>query len=77
MDLTWSHSRPVQIDDKFNHRHITPELFEMIEEALGSLGEFGEVRLIVARGKLRFLVTQRSLDVKKWQPGKLIENLGK
>ncbi len=42
---------------------------EMIEEALSSLGNFGEVRLIVEKGKLRFLVMQKSVDVFKWQPG--------
>ena len=43
----------------------------MIDEALTSLGEFGEVRLIVEKGKLRFLVTQKSFDALKWQPGEM------
>jgi hypothetical protein len=46
----------------------------MIEEALVSLGEFGEVRLIVEKGRLRFLVTQKSFDAQKWQPGAIGEN---
>lgn len=41
----------------------------MIEEALNSLGDFGEVRLVVEKGRLRFLQTQKSLDVLKWAPG--------
>lgn len=45
----------------------------MIDEALGSLGEFGEVRLVVEKGRLRFVVTQRSYDALKWQPGKIVE----
>ena len=43
----------------------------MIDEALNSLGDYGEVRLIVEKGRLRFLVTQRSYDALKWQPGNL------
>lgn len=41
----------------------------MVDEALSSLGEYGEVRLIVEKGRLRFLVTQKSYDALKWQPG--------
>ena len=43
----------------------------MIDEALAAVGEFGEVRLIVERGRLRFVVTQKSFDAQKWQPGDL------
>jgi hypothetical protein len=45
----------------------------MVDEALNSVGEFGEVRLIVERGRLRFLITQKSFDALKWQPGLLTE----
>lgn len=45
----------------------------MVDEALNSVGDFGEVRLIVERGRLRFLVTQKSFDALKWQPGLLSE----
>lgn len=41
---------------------------EMIDEALRSLGDYGEVRLIVEKGRLRFLVMQRSYDVLKLDP---------
>jgi hypothetical protein len=44
---------------------------EMIDEALSSVGDFGEVRLIVEKGRLRFLVTQKSFDTLKWSPGSL------
>ena len=77
MDPICSHSKSLQDDDQSNHSHITPEQVDMIEEALASLGEYGEVRLIVSKGRLRFLVTQRSLDVMKWQPGALVKNIGK
>lgn len=43
----------------------------MIDEALNSLGEYGEVRLVVEKGRLRFLVTQQSYDALKWQSGNL------
>jgi hypothetical protein len=38
---------------------------EMIDEALRKVGEFGEVKLVVERGRLRFLVTEKSVDVLK------------
>lgn len=43
----------------------------MIDEALSSLGEYGEIRLIVEDGRLRYVVTQTSIDAIKWQPGSL------
>lgn len=36
-----------------------------IEEALQKVCPFGEVRLVVERGRLRWLVVQQSLDVLK------------
>ena len=48
---------------------LSPHQIQMIEEALAGVGDFGEVHLIVQKGRLRFLVTQKSLDVLKWQPG--------
>jgi hypothetical protein len=53
---------------------LQPHQIAMIDEALRSLGEFGEVRLIVEKGRLRFVVTQKSFDALKWEPGSLIEN---
>jgi hypothetical protein len=43
----------------------------MIDEALAALGEYGEIRLIVEDGRLRYVVTQTSIDAIKWQPGSL------
>lgn len=45
----------------------------MIDEALSTLGDYGEVRLIVEKGRLRFLITQKSFDALKWQPGLVSE----
>lgn len=44
---------------------------KMIDEALGKLGDFGEVRLVVEKGRLRYVVTQRSYDALKWSPGQM------
>ena len=58
------------IQEQNNHyQFLLPRHIQMIEEALCSLGEFGEVRLVVEKGRLRFIVTQKSYDTLKWQPG--------
>ena len=46
---------------------LSQDQIEMIEEALVSIGEYGEVRLVVEKGRLRFLVTQKSVDALKWE----------
>lgn len=46
---------------------------KMIDEALSALGEYGELRLVVEKGRLRFIVTQKSFDALKWQPGEIEE----
>jgi hypothetical protein len=46
---------------------------KMIDEALSALGDYGELRLIVEKGRLGFVVTQKSFDALKWQPGTLEE----
>jgi hypothetical protein len=38
----------------------------MIDEALCRTGEYGEVRLVVEKGKLRFIVVNTSVDVRNW-----------
>lgn len=40
---------------------------KMIDDALVEVGQFGEVRLIVSKGRLRFVVTQRSHDALQWE----------
>jgi hypothetical protein len=54
-----------------SQRLLQQHQIDMIEEALRSIGDYGEVRLIVEKGRLRFLVTQKSIDTLKWQPGGL------
>jgi hypothetical protein len=48
---------------------LSPGQVLMIDEALKTLGEYGELRLIIEKGRLRFLVTQKSIDALKWRPG--------
>jgi hypothetical protein len=54
---------------------LLPRHVQMIDEALRSLGEFGEVRLVVEKGRLRFLVTQKSYDTYKWHPGAIVRDI--
>jgi hypothetical protein len=56
-------------------RFLTQRQISMIDEALASVGDFGEVRLVVQKGRLRFLVTQKSYDALQWQPGTVPEGL--
>jgi hypothetical protein len=53
---------------------LSPGHIQMIDEALRSLGEYGEVRLVIEKGRLRFLVTQKSYDTLKWQPGIIVKD---
>ncbi|OGO60708.1 MAG: hypothetical protein A2029_15485 [Chloroflexi bacterium RBG_19FT_COMBO_47_9] len=55
---------------------LNPNQVIMIDEALAALGDYGEVRLIVEKGRLRFLVTQKSFDALKWRPGSVAEETG-
>ena len=41
----------------------------MIDEAITSVGEFGEVRLVVEKGRLRYVVVQKSHDALKYESG--------
>jgi hypothetical protein len=52
---------------------LDPRQVKMIDEALSALGEYGELRLVVEKGRLRFIVTQKSFDALKWQPGEMEE----
>jgi hypothetical protein len=68
---------PLAPDNLSPRRRLTPEQIQMIEEALCSLGEYGEVRLVVDKSRLRFLITQRSFDALKWQPGSIVKDFTK
>ena len=68
------HRPPTSGYPQVQSRFLDSNQVAMIDEALASLGEFGEVRLIVEKGRLRFLVTQKSFDAQKWQPGAIGSN---
>jgi hypothetical protein len=55
--------------DSYQLKILDFEQVSMVDEALNQVGEYGEVRLIVEKGRLRFVVTQKSYDALKWQPG--------
>ena len=67
-DTGLDHKLPPQ-DHQNNSLFLLPKHIRMIDEALCALGEYGEVRLVVEKGRLRFLITQKSYDMLKWQPG--------
>jgi hypothetical protein len=52
-------------------KFLGPDQILMIDEALSSLNEFGEIRLVVEKNRLRFVITQNSYDALKWHPGSL------
>lgn len=58
-----------------HYQFLLPRQIEMIDEALRSLGEYGELRLVVEKHHLRFLVTQKSYDTNKWLPGAIVKDL--
>lgn len=53
--------------DGGSSRFLSPAQIAMIDEALSKLGPFGEVRLVVQNGRVRFLVTQKSIDALRWE----------
>jgi hypothetical protein len=42
---------------------LTPEQVRQVDEALASVGAFGEVRLVKVKGKLRFIQRLESRDL--------------
>lgn len=50
------------------YRFLNRRQIELIDAALGEVGAYGEVRLVVEKNRLRFIVTQVSHDALVWQP---------
>ncbi len=73
MEKSSTLTRIAENDIGRDNHYLEPGQVAMIEEALRSVGEYGEIRLIVEKGRLRFLITQKSFDALKWQPGCLIQ----
>jgi len=73
MTINSSKAKVTSMDGNiYETKFVELHQISMIDEALNSLGDYGEVRLVVEKGRLRFLVTQRSFDALRWQPGNLI-----
>jgi hypothetical protein len=53
---------PMSVDNLITH--LTIDQVKMIDEAISTIGDFGEVRLVIERGKLHYLVTQKSVNVR-------------
>ena len=70
-ELTTSERKRTKLEQSPHLRFLAPSQLSMIDEALSNLGDYGEVRLIVEKGRLRFIVTQKSYDVLKWQSGEV------
>jgi hypothetical protein len=66
---------PMSVREGKETQFLNSEQVMMIDEALRSLGDFGEVRLVVEKGRPRFLVTQKSYDALKIKPGSFQEDL--
>jgi hypothetical protein len=67
-------SQKDRLGDGFSSQELNflnPDQVIMIDEALTALGDYGEVRLIIEKGRLRYLVTQKSFDALKWQAGSM------
>ncbi len=69
-------TQQLEIDSSDNESYALKFLdftqIPMLDEALHSIGDYGELRLIVERGRLRVVVTQKSYDALNWQPGSLV-----
>ncbi|HEX9029857.1 MAG TPA: hypothetical protein VF823_11835 [Anaerolineales bacterium] len=48
-------------------KFLNPKQVTMVDEALSTLGEFGELHLVVVKGNLRFIIVQKSYDATKLQ----------
>jgi hypothetical protein len=58
---------PEKIKNKKPLRFLKPQQIILLDEALSTLGEFGELHLVVVKGSLRFIVVQKSYDANKLQ----------
>ncbi len=56
--------------DSVHEGNLPPSQVQMIQEALMAVGDFGEVRLVVEKGRIRYIIIQKSLDALSWQAEK-------
>lgn len=55
-----------------NRSRLTASQIEMIEEAIAVIGEFGEVHLVVDRGRLHYITAQKSFNAHNYSPGMIV-----
>ena len=64
--MAYSENRTSGIPRKMDQLpFMTPHLVQRLEMALGSVGAFGEVRLVVLKGQVRFIEIVRSESVER------------
>ena len=66
-DIRRFNPEPMKVKNKY--QNLSSIQVKMIDEALSAVGNYGEVRLIVDKGRLHFLVTQKSFDALTYRPG--------
>ena len=76
MHASISQSNPNTNPDIRDLNNLQSHQIEMIDHAIGSVGEYGEVHLIIEKGRLRFLVTKKSFDVLKVPLEGVVHDLG-
>ncbi len=76
MHASISQSKPDTYPNIRDLNNLRSHQIEMIDYAIGSVGEYGEVHLIIEKGRLRFLVTQKSYDVLKVPSEGVVHDLG-
>jgi len=59
--------RQLPIEKSINH--LTVDQVKMINRAMTEVGDFGEVHLVIERGQLHYLVTQKSINVRNNRSG--------
>ena len=48
---------------------LTVDQVKLINQAMTDVGDFGEVRLVIERGQLHYLVTQKSINIRSKRHG--------
>ena len=76
MHASISQSNPNTNLDIRDLNYLQSHQIELIDHAIGSVGEYGEVHLIIEKGRLRFLVTKKSYDMLRVPSEGVVHDLG-
>ncbi len=52
--------------------NLTSMQVAMIEEAIGAVGAFGEVTLVVEKARLRYITAKKSFNAQNYMPGTIL-----